>query len=129
MSRRIRRRPRLLPVRFVALNRDEVAIGRNLSVHVCGRDLHRTVGSKAARRLFDQGKRLRHDVGEDFLETFVHLELQRVDLFEQRLFLIQFGERELSRLRLQLSDVFQLTFYVGLNPGSKLQDCALTHLG
>ena len=63
-----RRRPRLLPERLVALNRDEVAIGRNLTVHVRRRDLHRTVGSKAARRLLDQGKRLRHDVGEDFLE-------------------------------------------------------------
>ena len=115
-----RRRPGLLPERLVALNRDEVAIGRNLTVHVCGRDLHRAVCRKAARRFLHQGKRLWHDVGEDLLKTFIHLELQRVDLFKQRFLFVQFGEWEIGRLRLQLGDVFQLTFHVGLDAGPKL---------
>ena len=90
--RRSRSRPRLLPIGLVAFDGHEVAVGRNLAIHVRRSHLHSTFRSKAAGRLLHEGKRLGHDLGQDFLNALVDLELEGINLLKQRFLLVELRE-------------------------------------
>ena len=126
---RPRSRPRPLPICFVTFNGHEVAVGCNLSVHVCGRHFNGTLRGKAAGRFLHKGERLGHDFGQYLLEPFVHLQFQSVHLFKQFLLLVQLRQWEFSRLGLKRLDVVQFPGHVVLDALAQLDRLGTQTIG
>ena len=117
--RRSGSRPRLLPVGLVAFDGHEVAVGRNLAVHVCRRHLHGAFGSKTAGRLLHEGKRLGHDVGQDFFNALVDLKLEGIDLLKQRFLLVELRQGQVCGLGLKVFDLLELARHMVLDAAAE----------
>ena len=118
-----------MPIRLVAIDGHEVAAGRNVTVHVCGRHFNRTLRGKAAGRFLHEGKRLGHDLFQNLLEPLVHLQFQRVHLLKQFLLLVQLRQWEFSRLGLKRLDLVQFPGHVVLDALAQLNRLGTQTIG
>ena len=111
--------PRLLPVGLVAFDGHEVAVGRNLAVHVRRRHLDSIFRGKTAGRLLHEGERLGHDVGQGFFNALVDLKLEGIDLLKQRFLLVELRERKFSGLGLEVFDLLELACHMVLDAAAE----------